>query len=130
MQLTVVTPGAVVVDEPVAKVTAEAIDGSFTLLPRHVDIVTILVSGLVVHVEPDTGTEHVLAVDGGVLVKRRRHVRIATPGAIAGDSVIELQHAMRSSFRELTDHERQSRAALARLETDAVRRLLELEERV
>lgn len=72
------------------------------------------------------GQEHLLAVDGGVLVKRQSAVQIATPAAIPGDSSSDLQRALRSSFHDLTERERQARKTLAHLETDALRRLIEL----
>lgn len=124
MRLRVVTPDAIVVDEEVVKVAAEAADGAFTLLPRHVDFVATLVPGLLSYV--GDADERLLAIDGGVLVKRRFSVRVATPEAISGDSVEALQRALRSSFEELGERERQSRSALAHLETDAVRRLIEM----
>lgn len=124
MRLRVVTPDAIVVDEDVVKVAAEAADGAFTLLPRHVDFVATLVPGLLSYVGDDD--ERLLAIDGGVLVKRRFSVRVATPGAISGDGVVALQRALRSSFEQLGERERQSRSALAHLETDAVRRLIEM----
>ena len=126
MRLQLVTPDSVVLDEEVTKVSAEAPTGAFTLLPRHVDFVTSLVPGLVIYAADDR--ERMLAVDGGVLVKRGSSVRIATGEAAEGDSVLALQRALRASFAELAETERRSRAALARLETDAVRRLVELGE--
>lgn len=126
MHLRVVTADAVVVDATAVKVTAEGADGSFTLLPRHIDLATALVPGLVAYVGED-GVERLVAVDRGILVKRGRAVRVATPDAVAGDDVLELQRALRSSFEELTEGERRARAALAHLETDAVRHLIGLE---
>jgi F-type H+-transporting ATPase subunit epsilon len=126
MELRVVTPGSIVLEATAAKVSAEAADGAFTLLPRHVDLATALVPGLVSYVDVD-GVERLLAVDGGILVKRGRSVRLATAEAVAGESVSELQRALRESFQELGDSERRSRAALAHLETDAIRRLIEME---
>lgn len=124
MHLEVVTPGASVIDEEVSKVSAEASTGAFTLLPRHIDFVATLVPGMVAYVSD--GHEHLLAVDGGVLVKRGRSVRIATGEAAEGDSVFALQRALRASFEELAASERRSRSALTHLETDALRRLIEL----
>lgn len=126
MRLLVVTPGEVVVDQKVDKINAEAVDGAFALLPRHVDFVATLVPGLLSFVADDD--ERLLAIDGGVLVKQRFTVRVATPEAIRGDSVLALQRALRASFEELGERERQSRSALAHLETDAVRRLIEMVE--
>jgi len=45
MQLKVLLPTQVLVDEPVSKVVAEGEDGSFCLLPRHVDFTSALVPG-------------------------------------------------------------------------------------
>jgi F-type H+-transporting ATPase subunit epsilon len=126
MRLQVVTPDAIVVDTPTTKVSTEAVDGSFTLLPRHVDVVAALVPGLLAYVVDDA--ERLVAVDRGILVKRGRSVRVATTAAIPGDDVIGLQRALRASYRESTESERRARTAIAHLETDAVRRLMELED--
>jgi F-type H+-transporting ATPase subunit epsilon len=126
MELRIVTPGSVVLEATASKVSAEAYDGAFTLLPRHVDLATALVPGLLSYVDAD-GVERLLAVDGGILVKRGRAVRLATAEAVAAESVSGLQRAMRESFRERGESERRSRAAMAHLETDAIRRLIEME---
>jgi F-type H+-transporting ATPase subunit epsilon len=125
MQLRVVTANAVVVDGEADKVSIEAIDGWRTLLPRHVDFVAALVPGLLAY-ELD-GVERFVAVDGGTLVKRGRSVRVAAPEAIPGDDVLALHRALRASFEEWSDTEHRARVAIAHLETDAVRRLMELE---
>ena len=126
VRLEVVTPGAIVVDVDVDQVTAESSGGSFTLLPRHVDLVSSLVPGLIAYVSD--GIEHLVAIDGGVLVKCGSQVKVAAREAARGDSVLELQRALRGSFAGVTESERRSRGALTRLETDAVRRLIELED--
>lgn len=126
MQLEIVTPSEVVIDRRVSKVSAESPHGAFTLLPRHIDFASTLVPGLIAFVADDG--EHLLAVDGGVLVKRGHRVQVATGEAAEGDSVLALQRALRASFEELAEGERRSRAALARLETDLVRRSMEMSE--
>ncbi|NMC75543.1 MAG: F0F1 ATP synthase subunit epsilon, partial [Geobacteraceae bacterium] len=45
MKLTVLLPTGVLVDQEVTKVTAEAENGSFCLLPRHIDFLAALVPG-------------------------------------------------------------------------------------
>lgn len=125
MRLVVVTPNEVVLDAKASKITAEASNGSFTLLPRHIDFVAPLVPGLLVHTHGDD--EQTLAVDGGVLVKQGHDVRVAARAAVAGDGVLELQRAMKTAFRRMSETEHRARSALAHLETDAIRRLIELE---
>ncbi len=54
-------------------------------------------------------------------------MRVATPEAIPGEDVLGLQRALRASFRESSESEQRARTAIAHLETDAIRRLMELE---
>lgn len=126
MHLHVVTPGSVVVDASADKVSTEAVNGSFTLLPRHIDMVTALVPGLLTYVLD--GVERLVAIDGGVLVKRDRSVRVATGEAIPGDDAADLQRVLSASLEDSREAERRTRAAIAHLETDAIRRLMELED--
>ncbi len=126
IHLQVLTPARVVVDERASKVSAEAGNGSFTLLPRHIDFTASLVPGLLTYTVGDE--EHLLAVDTGVLVKRGRSVRVATEGAIEGDDVLTLQRRLRASHKDTTASEQRTRKVLAHLETDAFRRLIELED--
>lgn len=126
IHLEVLTPARVVVDERASRVSAEAGNGSFTLLPRHIDFTASIVPGLLTYMVDDE--EHLLAVDTGVLVKRGRSVRVATGAAIQGDNVLSLQRQLRASHKDMTESEQRTRAVLAHLETDAFRRLLELED--
>ena len=126
MRLRVVTPTALVVDEAAAKVGAEDVNGSFTLLPRHIDLVTELVPGLLTFTD-GAGTERLLAVDRGILVKAGDEVDVACGGAFPGDQVLTLQRQLRDAFIDVSDRERRSRAALLRLESDVTTRLIQLE---
>ena len=76
MKLKVVLPSGVLLDQEVVKVVAEAENGSFCLLPRHVDFVAALVPGILAFT-PAQGDEAFLATDEGVLVKcGARHSKI------------------------------------------------------
>ena len=55
MRLTVLLPTEILVDEEVVKVVAEAQNGSFCLLPRHIDFVAALVPGLLSFVKTGRG---------------------------------------------------------------------------
>ena len=68
LRLKVLLPNEVFLDREVTKVTAEAQNGYFCLLPRHVDFVAALVPGLL-SFEDEEGREHFLAIDEGALVK-------------------------------------------------------------
>ena len=126
MRLLVHVPGEVVLDQAAARIEAEGPHGFFTLLPNHIDMVTALQPGLLRHVTAE-GAEHFLGVDEGVLVKCGAEVRVALRGAIRSDTLEGLRDAVTRQFLALDDHEQAARGALARLETGAVRALMEIE---
>lgn len=127
MRLKVLLPTEILVDEPVVKIVAEAPNGAFALLPRHVDLAAALVPGLLAFTTAD-GREHVMAVYEGVLVKCGSDVLVSTMNAVRGVETNELGRAVTARFQQLDDEQRVGRAALARLEAGALRRFLELEE--
>jgi F-type H+-transporting ATPase subunit epsilon len=125
MELKVLLPTQVLVSESVRKIVAEAENGSFGLLPRHVDYVAPLTAGILSFVTED-GREEFVAVDEGILVKRGAEVLVSTQRAVKGADLGELRQIIDREFRMLEDRERLTRTALARLESDIVRRLMEL----
>lgn len=125
MILKVLLPKKVLVEEEVRKVVAEGKDGSFCLLPRHVDFVSALVPGLLAY-ETAVGEEFYLAVDEGILVKCGAEVLVSTRNAARGADLGQLQKLIREQFAELDERERQTRSALAKIEADFVRRFMEL----
>ncbi len=123
MQLTIMTGGRIVLDVEVDKVAAEAENGAFVLLPRHVDMVAALAPGLLSAVAGDR--EHLFAVDRGTLVKCGPRVEVATYQAIEGTDVESLQRELRQSILDLDEHEQRARGAVARIESDVIRGLIE-----
>jgi F-type H+-transporting ATPase subunit epsilon len=128
MNLRVLLPERIAVDERVLKITAEAQDGAFCLLPRHVDMVAALVPGLMSFVN-EAGHETFLAVDEGILVKCGDDVLVSTARVIGGRPLGELQRAVDQELKALGERQRRARAALGKIEADFVRRLVELEQR-
>jgi len=126
MILKVLLPSRVLVNETVAKVLAEAENGWFCLLPRHVDFVAALVPGVLVFATTE-GTEALVAIDHGMLVKRGAEVLVSTWQGVRGDDLGSLREVVEREFLALDDRERSARSALARLEAGVVRRFVELE---
>ena len=126
MRLRVLVPTAVVVDLPVRKVVAEAMDGAFCVEPRHIDFVSALATGILTYVDNE-GATHDLAVDAGSIVKAGNDVLISTYDAVGGVPLAELQLEVERRLTEVAEDERMARQALARLEADALRRVYELE---
>lgn len=126
MHLKILLPAEILVDEAVDKVIAEAENGFFCLLPRHIDFVAALVPGILYYV-PTGGDERLVAVDEGTLVKCGDEVLVSVLHATPGTDLEDLQSTVATTFRELDEDERRARTALARLEAAAMRRFLELE---
>lgn len=127
MNLKVLLPTEVLVDRDVTKVVAEAENGSFCLLPRHIDYVAALVPGLLSYTTEDR-QEVFLAIDEGILVKCDAEVLVSTRHAAQGPDLGSLQNTIDRQFRVLDEKEKMARTAVAKLEADLVRRFLELQQ--
>ncbi|MFP4032286.1 MAG: F0F1 ATP synthase subunit epsilon [Desulfococcaceae bacterium] len=126
MNLRILLPTRVAVDEPAARIGAEGGGGSFTLLPRHLDMVAALDPGIL-HFENEDGETVYLAVDTGTLVKRGADVHVSTRRAVRGPELEDLQRTVAEEFEVLDDRERRARSAAAKVEAGFVRRFLELQ---
>jgi F-type H+-transporting ATPase subunit epsilon len=125
MRLKVLLPTEVLVNEEVTKVIAEAENGSFCLLPRHIDFVTALAPGLL-SFETEEGGEEFLAVDAGILVKYGAEVLVSIRNAVRGLDLERLQQTVDEQFRALDEREKMTLAAVARLEANFIRRFIDL----
>ena len=128
MRLKVLVPTNVLIDEDVGKIIVEADNGSFCLLPRHVDFLAALVPGLLMYARP-TGAEVFLAIDEGLLVKRGAEVLVSTRQAIPGGDLGRLRQSVHDEFETLDERQRVCHSAIASLEANFLRRFLELGER-
>lgn len=106
---------------------AVARNGSFGVLPNHVDLITALVPSVLLITLAD-GAERVFGIDEGVLIKRGHEVRIAVRRGLESDDLESLHRTIAETFDEPVDEERVARAALSRLEASMVRRFISLRE--
>jgi len=128
MRLTVLLPTEVLLEETVTKVVAEAPNGHFCLLPRHVDFVSALVPGILAYAGED-GRRHYVATDEAALVKCGSDVIVSALDAVRSDDLGELEALLDKRFRALDEEQRTARAVLAELEAGVIKRFWELEER-
>jgi F-type H+-transporting ATPase subunit epsilon len=129
LHLQVLLPTAVLVDEAVIKVIAEAQNGAFCLLPRHIDFVAALVPG-VLSFFTAAGEENFAAIDESLLVKCGQDVFVSTLNGVRGKDLGKLRALVEERFVELDEHERKARAAMARLEAGTLRGFLEMQEKL
>jgi F-type H+-transporting ATPase subunit epsilon len=125
MKLKVLLPTKILLQEEVTKVTAEAENGCFCLLPHHIDFVSTLVPGILSFLCTDE-RERFLAVDEGILVKCGLEVLVSTKQAVEGSELGKLQQTVEREFRVLDEREKLTRAAVAKLEANLIRQFTEL----
>jgi F-type H+-transporting ATPase subunit epsilon len=107
------------------RIRAEAANGSFCLLPRHVDFVAGLVPGLL-SVQQGDSPEEYFAVDEGILVKKGAEVLVSTRNAVRIPDLGQLKGIVDERFKALEEMEKKARTATARLEADIVRGFMEI----
>lgn len=125
MHLEVLLPTERLIDEPVSKIIAEAENGEFCLLPRHIDFVAGLVPGILTFVD-DNKNDRFVALDEGVLVKCGSDVSVSALNGVTGSDLGSMKALIEQRFQILDEQERKMRSALLRLEVGAVRGFREL----
>ncbi len=120
MQLKIVLPTKVLLDEETGKINAESGDGAFCLLPEHADGVTALVSGILSFWN-DREKEVFVAIDEGVLIKQGNHVLVATGRAVRGTNLDTLYETVEAQLQKLEEREAMTRSALSKLEASFIR---------
>ena len=86
MNLKILLPTEIFLDQPVTKIIAEGENGSFCLLPKHVDFISALLPGILTFTDEEH-CEYYLGVGGGILTKTGSEVRISTIYAVQGDDL-------------------------------------------
>ena len=105
----------------VARIVAEAREGSFGLLPHRLDCVAALAPGILTY-ETQSDGETLVAVDEGVLVKSGLDVLVSVRRAFAGTDLSRLRHLVEQEFLTLDEAEENTRLVIAKLETGFLRR--------
>lgn len=123
MSLRILTPLAIIVDQPVRSLRAMDASGSFGILPGHADFLTRLAVSVVSWSSPEGGARF-CAVRGGALTVRAGNVAIATREAVTGDDLATLDREVLARFRAELDEERVEHVETTRLQLTAMRRML------
>lgn len=126
MRLEILLPYRVFADWPdVTRIVVESMAGSIGILPRRLDFAAALRPGVLAY-QRVGAEEEFIALDEGVLVKTGNEVRMSVREAVGGVDLGGLRDAVRSRYIDLDETERTARSAIARLESDFVRRFTEL----
>lgn len=124
MNLQIFTPIKILLSTTVEKVDVEAIDGFFTLLPKHIDFITALKSGILTYTID--GEKFYAACNHGVLVKKGDVVCVSTPLAILGNDLQTLKQTITTSFQEMEQERKELNISIGRLELGLTKGLIHL----
>lgn len=124
MRIKIILPNETLLDQEVNKITAPGSEGAFQILPRHIDVTWSLDPGIL-SISDDDGVQY-YAIYQGVLVKHEDLVYVSCFQAIKGDSLEALNETVRKNFKALDDREKKAREVLVKLETDTIRRFMEI----
>ncbi len=125
MNLKILTPKKILMNEEVQRVHAEGECGEFTLLPRQQDYVAALVPSLLTCVT-EGKEERLFAIDVGLLVKVGPDVLISVRRALAGTDEGALTQEISEEFEKLDEREKKTQTAMLRLERDFMQQMLEM----
>jgi F-type H+-transporting ATPase subunit epsilon len=125
MMLKILLPAEILIEQEVKKIVAEAENGSFCLMPNHIDFVATLAPGLFTYERAEGGQE-VLAMDVGTLVKKGADVLVSTRNAVRAPDLGKLKQVVVQQYEILDEREKMVRSASAKLEASLIRRFVEL----
>lgn len=124
MRLKVYSPVGVILETPVTQVDFESIDGFYTLLPRHMDMVSALKPSILSY--KTNGNQLYIACNQGVLVKKGEDVSVSTKLAIMGTDLKQLQKTIEVDFKEMEQQRKEANLTMARLEIGLTKGLMAL----
>ena len=124
MRLKILTPVQIEVDTFIQKVDFEALDGFFTLLPKHIDFVTSLKQTIVQYQTNDK--VYYVACDRGVVVKKADEVTISTSIAIQNDDLEKLKKTIAFDFKQMEQERKEVLVSMSRLELGLTKGLMNL----
>ena len=125
MLLKILLPAEILMQLEVKKIVAEAENGSFCLMPNHIDFVATLAPGLFTYEKAEGGQE-IMAMDVGTLVKKGSDVLVSTRNAVRAPDLGKLKQVVMQQYDILDEREKMVRSASAKLEASLVRRFVEL----
>jgi F-type H+-transporting ATPase subunit epsilon len=117
MRLNVILPASVMPAIEVVDIHVKTTEGWWTFLPRHADMVTVIVPHVMTCKRTDGGTV-LFALDDGLLVKNGPVVTVAVRHASSGKDSAELETTVKDDFVRADEQEQKMRLIISRLQAD------------
>jgi len=122
--LKVLTPHNIILKSRVIKIVGEGFEGSFGILPKHIDFTTKIVPSILFYEGSDESGY--IAVDEGILVKQYDQVFISVREAVEKKDLGQLRSAMEARFKQTEEEERKSGMETTKLELGIVKSFYDL----
>lgn len=122
--LTILLPHQVLLSATVSRLGGDAENGSFVVLPHHIDFATALVPSIMYYQQH--GEKHYVAINEGILVKQEDTVWVSVLQGIQSDDLEQLDQIINEEFRDLDERQKQTQTALTRLEVSFMRGMMDI----
>ncbi len=121
----IITPQAVETVKNISFFRAEDRSGSFGILPRHIEFLTILEPSIAIAVIEDK--EHYYAFNSGVLSFKNNALTITAKEFVQSDNISKLLEMIKHTFKEQEEKERLFRDNIENLQKAFIKKLIDME---
>ena len=121
----IITPQAVETVKKISFFRAEDKSGSFGILPRHIEFLTVLEPSIAIAVIEDK--EHYYAFNGGVLSFKNNALTITAKEFVQSDNISKLLEMIKHTFKEQEEKERLFKDSIENLQKAFIKKLIEME---
>ena len=126
MDLKVYCPIGIVLEKSIQKIDFQALDGYFTLLPKHVDFVTALTPNIVRFTDGEQIT--FMACNRGILTKIGNQFVLSAHKVVVSHSLSDLEQTIAVEFKQDDEQRKEINTVMARLEVGLSRGFMKLKE--
>lgn len=127
LNLRIYTPEKLVLEEEILKITVNGEEGSFTILPRHIDYISSFNDCIIYYTDKNEKVKFI-AVNQGILTKTGRNIEISTFHIITGNSLQELKNNMNemaSKSEDLANYDQKINQNLKQIEFNLFKKIME-----
>ena len=128
LNLKVYVPDRLFLEETILKVKLIGKEGSFTILPKHLDYISSFNDGVLMYLDLENNKRY-LAINQGILVKVGREVKLSLFHAIEGSDLNKLKENVKElalKSDELINKDKQLKTSLKNIEFFIFEKLMRL----
>lgn len=102
LNLRIYTPEKLFLEKEILKITLNGKEGSFSILPKHVDYISSFDDCIMCYTDTSNKTSF-LATNQGIITKIGRNIEISTFHVIVGNSLMELKNNINELSKKSKD---------------------------